>query len=234
MVSGRGYTMGRALEILRVEFADLNPSALRFLEKQGLLRPQRTQGGHRLYSSEDLARIRLIKRLQAQRYYPLEVIRHMLAKLERATDLDEEIGFLESLYSPVTYDPEFVPLSREQLSSRTGLTLLDISRLEELGLLFPHTSGNSINGNGRRYYDEDDLKVAELVAHELRLGARLDDFASYAAAMRALVEEEFKVFRRLAGDQPPAPERVRQLKAESDLVHNILRAKLTRQLMRNR
>lgn len=81
----------------------------------------------------------------------------------------------------------------------TGLSVSDIARLEEIWLLFPHT-----NGNGRRRYDEDDLKVAELVAQELQRDARPDDFEPYAAAMRALVIEEFNLFRKLAGDGPPA------------------------------
>ncbi len=226
MVQGQLYTIGQIVEQLQSEFPDLSPSSLRFLEKEGLLSPQRTPGGHRLYSDEDITRVRLIKRFQSQRYYPLEIIRHMLVKLAQARDVEAEMAFLESLYSPVTYDPGFVPLTREQIAERTGLSSRDITRLEEMGLLFPTS-----NGNGHRYYDEDDLKVTEMVANELRLGAALDDFAAYAAAMRTLVQEEFNLFYKLAGGSKPALERTRQLKETADLVHTLLRAKLTRNLM---
>ncbi len=226
MSEEKHYPISEAVALLQSEFPDLTLSSLRFLEREGLLRPQRTQGRHRLYSVQDIARIRLIKRLQAQRYYPLATIRHMLVKLEQARDVEAEMAFLESLYSPLTYDPNFVPLSREQLADRTGLAVSDIARLEEMGLFFPH-----INGNSRRYYDEDDLKLAELVVHELRLGARVGDFAAYAAAMRALVQEEINLFYKLAGGSEPALERTRQLKETADLVHALLRAKLTRQFM---
>lgn len=220
------HTISEAVTLLHQEFADITQSSLRFLEKEGLLQPRRTEGGHRLYSDQDIARIRLIKRLQTQRHYPLEIIRHMLVKLERAKDQEAEMGFLESLYAPLTYDPDFKPLTREQLGARTGLSAADIARLEEMGMLFPHP-----NGNGRCYYDEDDLKIAELVAREMKLGARLDDFAPSAAAMRAVMQEEFKLFLKLTEHGEPTLERARELKETSDLVHAILRAKLTRQMM---
>ncbi len=226
MARDQKHTIGEALTLLRVEFPDLSASSLRFLEREGLLNPGRTPGGHRLYSDNDVARIRLIKRLQSKRYYSLETIRHMLVKLEQASDLEAEISFLESLYAPLSYDPNFVPLSREQLADRTGLAPVEIARLEEMGLIFPQG-----NGNGRRYYDEDDLKVVQLVRTELELGATLDDFLPYAVAMRALVQEELNLFFKLAGGEMPASERVRQLKETADVVHALLRAKLTRQLM---
>ncbi len=225
MTDEKLYNIGEVVAALRPEFAELTASSLRFLEKQGLLSPKRTPGAHRLYSGQDVARIRLIKRLQSERYYPLDIIRPLLGKLERAKDVDAEMGFLESLYRPLTYDPSFVPLNRDELAARTGLTRAAIARLEKMALLLPHT-----NGDGQRY-DEDDLKVAELVARELRLGARLDDFVRYASAMRTLVQEEFNLFRKLAGKDKPLPERVRELKETADLVHALLRAKLTRQML---
>lgn len=225
MAETKYYTISEVVDLLQPEFPDLSPSSLRFLEKEGLLRPERTPGGHRLYRDDDVARIRLIKRLQTHRYYPLEVIRHMLVKLEKARDIEAEMAFLEALYSPLSYEPDFTPLSREQLAAATGLSVTDIAGLEDMGLLFPYT-----NGNGRRLFDEDDLKVARAVAHEQRLGASLDDFAAYADAMRILMQEEVNLFYRLAGEGEPAPERVRQLKETADLVHAVLRAKLTRRL----
>lgn len=220
------YSISEVVTLLQAEFPDLSASSLRFLEKEGLLSPQRTPGGHRLYSDQDLARIRLIKRFQSQRHYPLEIIRHMLAKLERAKNVGAEITFLESLYTPISYDANFTPLTREQLAERTGLTPVNIARLEEMGLLFSHS-----NGNGHRYYDEDDLKVAELVTRELNLHADLEDFANLGAAMRTLVREEFTLYFKLAGPEMLNPERAQQLKETADLVHTILRAKLYRQMM---
>ncbi len=41
----------------------MHPQTLRKYERAGLIRPSRTEGKLRLYSDEDLARLRLIKRL---------------------------------------------------------------------------------------------------------------------------------------------------------------------------
>ncbi|HCC78533.1 MAG: hypothetical protein A2X25_09455 [Chloroflexi bacterium GWB2_49_20] len=228
MTESKFYTISQTLAQLQTEFPDLTLSSLRFLEKEGMLQPHRTQGGHRLYSDEEIARIRLIKRLQSQRYYPLETIRHMLGKLEHTKDIEGEMAFLESLYTPLSYDPDYKPLSREQLSERTGLSPADILRLEEMGLLFPYA-----NGAGLRH-DEDDLKTAELVARELKLNAIMDDFAPLGAAMRTLVQEEFVLFRKLAGNDNPPIERAQQLKETADLVHALLRAKLYRKMIQRK
>lgn len=60
-------SIGKVVESLQAEFPDVSISSLRFLEREGLLEPTRTPGGHRLYSRADVARIRQIKRWQAQR-----------------------------------------------------------------------------------------------------------------------------------------------------------------------
>jgi len=42
----------------------VSPSALRQWERQGLVRPMRTPGGYRLYSADDLERLRRVRRLR--------------------------------------------------------------------------------------------------------------------------------------------------------------------------
>lgn len=60
-------TIGKAVETLQQEFPDVTVSSLRFLEREGLVTPQRKPGGHRLYGHTELDRIRRIKRWQADR-----------------------------------------------------------------------------------------------------------------------------------------------------------------------
>ena len=75
----RRLTIGAVRERLSDEFPDISISKLRYLEGQGLLAPRRTRSGYRLYSDEDVERLRTILRLQRDEFLPLRVIREELA-----------------------------------------------------------------------------------------------------------------------------------------------------------
>jgi methanogenic corrinoid protein MtbC1 len=72
--------IGRVVEELRRAYPDVSHSSLRFLEREGLVVPHRTPGGHRLYARHDLDRLRQVKAWQAQRL-SLQEIRQRLAAL---------------------------------------------------------------------------------------------------------------------------------------------------------
>ena len=71
--------IGEVVSRLREEFPDISISKIRFLEDEGLISPQRTRGGYRLFSETDLERLETILRLQRDEFLPLRVIREELA-----------------------------------------------------------------------------------------------------------------------------------------------------------
>ena len=71
-------TIGVVCEELRDEFPDISVSKIRYLEDQGLIAPQRTRGGYRLFSPNDIERLSTILRLQRDEFLPLRVIREAL------------------------------------------------------------------------------------------------------------------------------------------------------------
>src|SRR5262245_36613828 len=75
----RMLRIGEVVNRLSDEFPDISISKIRFLEDEGLLNPQRTRGGYRLFSEEDLERLTTILRLQRDELLPLRVIRDELA-----------------------------------------------------------------------------------------------------------------------------------------------------------
>src|SRR3954451_12631888 len=79
-VSGRRLTIGAVCAALRIDHPDISISKIRYLEEQGLMHPQRTRGGYRLFAEEDVDGLRTILRLQRDEVLPLRVIRDELEK----------------------------------------------------------------------------------------------------------------------------------------------------------
>ena len=82
----KALTIGAVTKQLEREFPDISISKIRYLEDQKLLSPRRTQGGYRLYTPADVARLRTILRLQRDEFLPLRVIRQELAAGRAETD----------------------------------------------------------------------------------------------------------------------------------------------------
>src|SRR3954466_7227054 len=76
----RRLTIGAVCTALKEDYPDISISKIRYLEDQKLLAPRRTRGGYRLYSDEDVERLRRILQLQRDEFLPLRVIREQLAK----------------------------------------------------------------------------------------------------------------------------------------------------------
>ncbi len=76
----RLLTIGAVCERLKGEFPDISISKIRYLEGEGLVTPQRTRGGYRLFGGEELERLETILRLQRDEFLPLKVIREELEK----------------------------------------------------------------------------------------------------------------------------------------------------------
>jgi MerR family transcriptional regulator/heat shock protein HspR len=70
---------------------DIHPQTLRAYEREGLLRPSRTDGNTRLYSDEDLERIDLILRLTKELGVNLAGVEVILNMRERMQDLQERM-----------------------------------------------------------------------------------------------------------------------------------------------
>jgi MerR family transcriptional regulator, heat shock protein HspR len=82
-----GFDGGRPRYMISVaaELVGMHPQTLRIYEQKGLVRPKRTAGNTRLYSDEDVARLRLIQRLTTE-------IGLNLAGVERVLHLEDELS----------------------------------------------------------------------------------------------------------------------------------------------
>lgn len=160
----KAVTIGAVCKALRQEFPDISISKIRYLEDQKLLSPRRTQGGYRLYTHNDIQRLRTILRLQRDEFLPLRVIRQELAggrterevgagadgrPLRRATLTVRDTGALYSL---------------EDVVEETGVDRKLVGELVEFGVIRGETRG------GVRYYDDAEREIIRAVAELARYG----------------------------------------------------------------
>lgn len=76
------------------EMLDIHPQTLRLYEREGLVVPKRTDGNTRLYSQEDIDKLRRVLRLTRELGVNLagvEVILSMRAKMEQMQETMEQL-----------------------------------------------------------------------------------------------------------------------------------------------
>jgi MerR family transcriptional regulator/heat shock protein HspR len=107
------------------ELVGMHPQTLRMYEGRGLVRPSRTPGGTRLYSDNDLDRLKLVQRLTTEMGLNLAGVEHVIrledemrrlqARMERLErELREEIRSVHKTYKRevVLYRPPQHPAPR--------------------------------------------------------------------------------------------------------------------------
>lgn len=85
-----GLTIGDVLNRLQDDFPEITASKIRFLETEGLVEPDRTPGGYRKFTDEDIERLRYVLEAQRDRYLPLAVIREELKRIDAGEEPDPE------------------------------------------------------------------------------------------------------------------------------------------------
>jgi len=160
----KAVTIGSVCKQLVQEFPDISISKIRYLEDQKLLAPRRTQGGYRLYTQNDIQRLRTILRLQRDEFLPLRVIRQELAggrserevappgdprAMRRAMVSNRDAGALYSL---------------DDVVEETGADPKLVRELEEFGVIKGDVRA------GVRYYDETEREIVRAVSELARYG----------------------------------------------------------------
>ena len=71
--------IGEAVKKIKKEYPSISISRIRFLEKEGLIKPRRSTGGTRVFTLKDIDRILKILDLQENEYYSLKAIKNNLS-----------------------------------------------------------------------------------------------------------------------------------------------------------
>jgi DNA-binding transcriptional MerR regulator len=155
----------------------------------------RTSRNMAYYPPDYVDRIRLIKRLQEDRFMPLRVIRRMMASSpERARAL---IELEDRIIERAVEQRGGERLSMAEARRRYDIPRNVLDRLAELGVLTPTSRG----------YDADDVKIIEAISrfraggYDEQLGFTVFDTLRYRDALAPLVAEEVRILLdRLAGE----------------------------------
>ncbi len=68
--------IGDTVKLIKKEYPSITISRIRFLEKEGLLKPKRSKGGTRSFTEKDVQRIKKILDLQENQFYSLKAIKN--------------------------------------------------------------------------------------------------------------------------------------------------------------
>jgi DNA-binding transcriptional MerR regulator len=162
----KAVTIGAVCKALVQEFPDISISKIRYLEDQKLLAPRRTQGGYRLYTQSDIARLRTILRLQRDEFLPLRVIRQELAG--GRAEGDDPIPTAGERAAPrragVRVRDSGSLFSLEDVVEDTGADPKLVRELVEFGVI------KGDNRGGVQYYDETEREIIRAVSELARYG----------------------------------------------------------------
>jgi DNA-binding transcriptional MerR regulator len=162
----KAVTIGAVCKALHQEFPDISISKIRYLEDQKLLAPRRTQGGYRLYTQSDIARLRTILRLQRDEFLPLRVIRQELAGGRAENDVappvvGERPGPRRAGVNVRDAGPMY---SLDDVVEETGADPKLVRELVEFGVI------KGENRGGVPYYDETEREIIRAVSELARYG----------------------------------------------------------------
>lgn len=193
--------------------------------REGLL-PEgvKTSRNMAYYPPELVERVRLIKRLQEERFMPLKAIRTVLEedaeRLEAMLELEDRI--LDRALAG-----ERARTSAAEVRERYGVPKEVLDRLEELEVLSPNSRG----------YSPSDIKIIEAISrfraggYDEAIGFTVYDTLRYKTAVEELVRQEVDVvMSRLAGEVP-AERVVEMLEAGAEPLQDLIAALHTKLLV---
>ncbi len=179
------------------ERSGVSAGTIKHYLREGLLpEPVKTSRNMAWYPPEFVERVRLIKRLQEQRFMPLKAIRRVLEE-EDPERLSALVEVEDRILERAVRASETGRVSRAEVRRRYDVPGNVLDRLAELEVLTP-------NGRG---YDAYDVQVIEAIArfraggYDERLGFTVYETLRYREALAPLVEEEVRtLLDRLAGE----------------------------------
>lgn len=172
------------------------PTIKHYLREGLLPEPVKTSRNMAYYPPEFVDRIKLIKRLQEERFLPLKAIKNVL---DEDPDRAEAMLELGDQILDRALAGERSRTSAAEVRKRYGVPKEVLDRLAELEVLTPNSRG----------YSPSDVTIIEAISrfraggYDEQIGFTVYDTLRYKAALEELVRQEVDVvMERLAGEVP--------------------------------
>ena len=179
--TGDRFTIGEVVSSLREEFPSLSVSKVRYLERRRLLELERTSGGYRLFTEEDIELLRQILTLQENEYLPLEVIRQRIDGGIIQTGLNCKEEERQRVWAS---HEELERYTKEELCEALGADQVFIGELIEVGV---------IGRRGPGSLDSRDLEIARMAIEMSKYSIQPRHLRGIVAA----VEREVAMFKQV-------------------------------------
>jgi len=192
---GNGNGMLRMRELAQASGVPA-PTIKHYLREGLLPEPVKTSRNMAWYPPEFVDRIKLIKRLQEERFLPLRAIKNVLDEDPERARAMLELGdqILDRALAG-----ERSRTSAAEVRERYGVPKEVLDRLAELGVLTPNSRG----------YSPSDVTIIEAISrfraggYDEQIGFTVYDTLRYKTALEELVRQEVDVvMERLAGEVP--------------------------------
>jgi len=157
------YGIGEVKEILANEFSDITISKIRFLEKEGLISPDRTPSGYRKFTKGHIKQLSYILRLQREEYLPLSVIKKKIQDLKSGKVRAGDMNVMSGIAEEASIEGE-APVSMDLAPSKLGLSLETIQELVDFGVV------NLSDGPEGKYFPAGEMKILSVVKELFRYG----------------------------------------------------------------
>lgn len=184
--------------------------AIHFYIQQGLVPPgDKTGRNMAYYGEEHIQRLKLIKKLQHERFLPLKAIRALLddqesqfSQVQRSLLLEVKQRFTTSLLA--RSDAPEVAVDADEACARHGVSRADLDRMIEIGIL-----GTREGERGRTLIAHDDVWILaawgeiQKLGYAADLGFRVDDILLLLEVVQDLFNREAVLLASRMNRLPP-------------------------------
>jgi len=179
--------------------ANVSASTIKHYVKEGLIpKPIKTSSNMAYYDEGCIERIKLVKKIQKEKFLPLDIIKRLI---DSGESYHEELELGKAILKSEKESPHARPVGEQRVERQTGYPLEKIQLLEEDGLIFPAVR------NGIKQYDDGDCRIIETMKLREDMGMpfdySLETIRAYRDAIMEAVNNDIRIFiRNYMGDVP--------------------------------